>query len=116
VTYADWRARFLEAIDEGLYPAAWLDWLLETENAKFWGNDRAAIIAEMREYPSGAREVHGLVAAGEIDGIKALIPLAEEWGRSLGATRAAISSHPAWARIMRADGYEPNQLSIVKVL
>lgn len=116
MTYADWRGRFLEAIDETLYPAAWLDWLLETEQAKFWGNDRGAIIAEMREYPSGVREIHGLVAAGELDAIKALIPSAEAWGRKYGAKRASIASHPAWARIMREDGYEPHQLSIVKVL
>jgi hypothetical protein len=116
LTYADWRGRFLEGIDETLYPARWLDWLLETEQAKFWGNERAAIVAEMRGYPGGVLEVHGLVAAGDIAEIKALIPNAEAWGRSLGATRAAISSHPAWAKIMRADGYEPNQLSIVKVL
>lgn len=116
MSYEDWRGRFLEAADEELYPGAFLDWLLDSGQARFWENDRAAIIAEMRSYPSGVLEVHGTVAAGEIDAIKTLIPLAEDWGRSLGATRASIASHPAWARIMREQGYEPMQLTIAKVL
>ncbi len=116
MSYADWRGRFLEAVDESLYPAAFLDWLLESGQARFWECDSAAIIAEMREYPSGVLEVHGTVAAGELAGIKTLIPLAEAWGRSLGATRASIDSNPVWARLMRAEGYEMTKATIVKVL
>lgn len=116
MSYADWRGRFLEAVDETLHPAAFLDWLLESGQARFWENDTAAIVAEMREYPSGVLEVHGTVAAGELAGIKALIPLAEQWGRSLGATRATIQSSPAWGRLMTDAGYVPEQLIIVKEL
>ena len=116
MSYADWRARFLEAVDESLYPAPFLDWLLDSGQARFWECDTAAIVAEIRQFPSGVLEVHGTVAAGELDGIKALIPLAEIWGKSFGATRASIASHPAWARLLRDEGYEMSQVTIVKVL
>lgn len=116
MTYALWRDRFLEAVDQELYPAEWLDRRVENGRARFWGNETGAILAEIKVYPSGAKEVHGLVAAGDIGAIKALIPNAEAWGRSKGCTRASISSHPAWARLLRDEGYLPSQLTIVKKL
>lgn len=116
MTYADWRGRFLEAVDETLHPAWWIDHMVERGGWRFWANADAAILAEIRRYPSGAKEVHGIVAAGDLDAIKALIPLAEQWGRECGATRASIASHPAWARLMKSAGYEPEQLTIAKVL
>lgn len=116
MSYPEWRGRLIEAIDEELYPARFLDWLLDSGQARFWASDRAAIVAEMRSYPSGVLEVHGTVAAGELDAIKALIPLAEDWGRSLGATRASIASSPAWARLMKGAGYLPEQLVIARNL
>lgn len=114
MTYADWRSRFLEAVDQELYPASWLDRRVASGRARFWGNEAGAIVAEIKQYPSGAREVHGLVAAGDLAAIKALIPLAERWGRERGCIRASISSHPAWARLL--PDYQPEQLTIAKVL
>lgn len=116
MTYEHWRARFLEASDERFFPADWLDHMVRSGTAQFWGNDEGAILAAVRGFPSGAREVHGIVAAGGIEAIRALIPFAEERGRALGCLRASISSSPAWGRIMRADGYQPHQLTICKDL
>lgn len=114
--YWQWRDRLLAAVDMELYPEAWLDRRVHEGSARVWGNDQGCIVAEIRTYPSGVREVHGLVAAGELAAIKALIPEAEDWGRECGCRRAAIASHPAWARIMRDEGYEPEQLTIAKEL
>lgn len=114
MTYAAWRSRFLEAVDQDLYPAEWLDRRVASGRARFWGNEGAAILAEVKVYPSGAKEVHGLVAAGDLEAIIALIPLAEAWGRDRGCIRASISSHPAWARLL--PDYQPEQLTIAKVL
>ncbi len=116
MSYADWRGRFLEAVDESLYPVEWLDWLVETGNARFWGTDLAAILVEARQYPSGLLEVHGLVAAGELDEIKRLVPLAENWGRSIGAKRASITSGWAWAKLLKSAGYRPETTTIAKEL
>lgn len=112
MTYEHWRSRFLEAADEELYPAEWMDRRVATGRARFWGNEQAAILAEIKLYPSGAKEVHGLVAAGDLDAIRALIPLAEQWGKSRGCKLASIESHPAWARLM--PDYSISQVRIVK--
>lgn len=116
MTYAAWRSRLLEAVDEALYPAEWLDRRVASGRARFWGNDRAAILAEIKVYPSGVKEVHGLVAAGELAAIKGLIPLAEVWGRERGCRTAKIESRLEWARAMAPFGYKPHQLTIAKVL
>lgn len=116
MTYADWRERFLEAVDESLYPAAWLDKRVASGRAQFWGNERAAILAEIKTFPSGVKEVHGLVAAGALPAIKALIKLAEEWGRQRGATLGSIESRPEWAYVMADEGYQVEKVRIVKVL
>lgn len=116
MNYAHWRGRFLEAVDQDLHPAWWIDNNVADGTWRFWGNDDAAILVELKQYPSGALEVHGLVAAGEVSAIKALIPLAEEYGRDCGATRASIASTPAWSRLMRDEGYQIEQVTIVKGL
>ena len=46
MSYADWRGRFLEAVDESLYPAAWIDGRVADGTARFWENDGAAILAD----------------------------------------------------------------------
>ena len=116
MSYADWRGRFLEAVDEDLHPADWIDAMVATGKWRFWESDKAAILAELNTYPSGVKEVHGIVAAGDLDAIKALIPMAERWGRAGGATRATIQSSPAWSRLMADSGYRVEQVIIAKEL
>jgi hypothetical protein len=116
MTYEAWRTRFLEAVDTALYPPDWLDWLVGTGQARFWGNENAAIIAHIKTYPSGLMEVHGLLAAGEAGAIVELIPLAEAWGAENGCKRASIASRPGWVRVMESFGYAVHQVEIVKGL
>lgn len=115
--YLRFRAEFV-ALDPERYPAAYIDQQVMSGRWRCWGNDRAAILAELKQYPSGAREVRGLAAAkadkAALDDIIALIPLAEQWGREAGCKWASIESHPAWARLL--PGYAPSQLRIVKDL
>lgn len=114
MTYADWRDAFEEITDPRFYPIEWLDAMVATGNAAFWANDKAAIVATIKTYPTGAKEVHGLVAAGELQSIIELIPRAEEWGREAGCIVAGISSRPGWAKAL--DGYEPHQIELRKEL
>jgi len=114
--YLKWRASFSLAVDKRFYPEDWLDFEVLEGRARFWHNDTAAIVATLKEYPTGAKAVHGLVAAGDLEGIQALIPFAERWGRSEGCIVGEIESHPAWARLMKKAGYEPHQLCLRKEL
>jgi hypothetical protein len=104
----------LIALDPEHYPAWYIDQQVTLGLWRCWGSDKAAILAEIRNYPSGALELHGLAAVGDLAEIVRLIPLAEEWGKQAGCTRAVIESRPAWARVL--PDYELHQVSVRKEL
>lgn len=115
--YRRFRDRFAEAMDPAFYPIEYLDGLILAGRARLWAAEHAAIVAEIKDYPGGARVVHGLVAAGRIEDInRLLIPLAEAWGKAAGCTHAIIESRSGWMRALRAYGYEPHQVAVRKEL
>jgi len=113
--YAVWRPLFAKALDERFHRLSDLDFII-LKGAKFWSNERAAIVAEIKTYPTGNRIVEGVVAAGELAGIIDLIPLAEAWGRENGAIAAKIESRPGWIKTLRKEGWEPFQTALMKGL
>ena len=115
--YLHWRPEFAKAIDEALYPLSWLDSQVARGEARFAYTDTAAILYEYKHYPSGAFQVEGLVAAGDVEAIvEFLIPFVEAEAAHAGAVAAQIASRPAWARVLRERGYVPYQAAIRKVL
>ena len=112
--YQGFRDAFSEVMDPRFYNIEWLDRKVWNCEFRFWSNGSAAIVAKIKIYPAGGKAVHGMIAAGDLQGIKALIPLAEEWGRDNGCVTAEIASREGWARVL--DGYEPSQILIVKEL
>lgn len=115
--YLRFRDRFAEAMDPALYSISYLDSLIYSGLAFFWSTEQAAIIAEIRHYPTGATDIHGLIAAGDMDDIvNVLIPQAEAWAKAHGCVGAIIESREGWGRVLKARGYEPHQLTVRKVL
>lgn len=115
--YRRFRDRFAEAMDPAFYPIDYLDTLLLTSRARLFVGEHAAIVAEIRAYPGGARALHGLVAAGRLEEIgNILIPRAEAWGKALGCTRAIIESRVGWLRALKPHGYESHQVALRKEL
>lgn len=114
--YQPWRERFAEAMDARLYTIDYLDRRILDGSARIWTSPDAAVITEIKTYPTGARAVHFLIVAGELEAIKAFGPMVEEWAKSLGCVGALIESRPAWAREMKSAGYEVHQVSIWKDL
>lgn len=111
------RPRLEAALDPRLYPFSHLDALVASGRALFFHDDRAAIVTEIRTYPTGARVLHGLVAAGDLDAIVGtLIPAAEAWGRQSGCIAAVIESRPGWARLLKTHGYAAHQAAVWKDL
>lgn len=114
--YRQWRHRFAEVIDTRFYSVEWLDAEVLAGRARVWASDLAGIIATLKDYPAGGREVHGLVAAGVLEAIMGLIPLAEAWGRENGAIVAGIASRPGWTRAVKGSGYHVYQVELRKAL
>lgn len=114
--YGQWRRKFEKLLDPRFYNIEWLDQGVAGGVAVPFGNARACIVVEIKQYPAGAKEVHGLCAAGDMGAILDLIDQAEEWGREQGAIVATIASREGWGRVLHHKGYRPYQSEIRKEL
>jgi len=115
--YCKFRGQFQEVMDERYHTLDWLDQEVLSGRVQFWRSDNAAMITEVRGYPTGARDIHGLIAAGNLEEIIGeLIPTAEAWARDYGCIAAQIESREGWARAMRPHGYQTHQLIVRKEL
>lgn len=113
--YLHWRQAFAAAMDPRLHTPEWLDARVLAGTAQFWRSALAAAVTEVRAYPTGAYDVHGLVAAGDVGEVRdVIVPAVERWGRAIGALGMVIESRPGWARALRGAGFAPHQLAIRK--
>ena len=105
--YLRFSDQFEAVMDPRRYTIDWLNMKVATNQFRPFVGKHACIVAEIITYEATqAREVHGVVAAGDLQEIEELIPLAEEWGRSLGCIAAQIDSRDGWERVMKKHGYE----------
>jgi len=117
VDWPRWREAFAAVLDVRFYTIDWLEREIAAGRVQLLAGDRAAILFGVRSYPTGAREVHGLAAAGALGEItERLIPAAEAWGRANGCVVATIESRAGWARTLKPNGYAPHQLALRKEL
>jgi len=115
--YLRWRDAFAAILDPRRHTIEWLDGRIKDGSALFACCSDAAIVIEFREYPTGAKDLHGLLAAGHLPSIvKVLIPQAETFGRAQGAFEAVIESREGWMKALVGSGYEPHQTAIRKAL
>ena len=100
-------------MDQRLHPLAWLDARVAAGDVDVFATDDSCILTEFRQFPSGAWEIHGVVAAGNKDTIaRVLIPQAEQYGRDMGCIIASIESRPGWARTL--PDYQVHQVILRK--
>jgi hypothetical protein len=115
--YCLWRHDFGEVLDRRYYSLKWLDDQVLSGRVKLLTAQHAAILVEIRGYPTGAKDAHGLVAAGNLGEIvEILIPRAEQWGREMGCVGALIESREGWVRALKSSGYEAHQQVLRKEL
>lgn len=114
--YRRHHAEIVGVLDPRCYSIDWLDLQILNGDARVFGNDDAVIVVVVKQYPAGATELHGLVAAGALAGILKLIAEAEDWAREQGVTFACVESRPGWERILKKRGYSLYQTSVRKDL
>lgn len=114
--YRRYRSEIIEILDERFYPIEWVDQQIAAGRIGLMENDAAIIGVERKVYPGGAVELHGMFAAGELNGILELIDLACEAGRKSGCTIATIASRAGWSKVLRSRGFEVRQQVISKEL
>jgi hypothetical protein len=115
--YLRFRPQIAEALDPAFYPIEYVDSLLLTGQAQIFLSEHAAMVAELKQYPGGARVAHCLVAAGRMEEITDVIrPRVEAWGRANGCTKAIVESRAGWMKVLKPHGYEIFQVSVMKEL
>ena len=112
-----WRPAFEQALDPRLYPVSYLDHLLYIGQAHLWATDHAALVTEFKHFPSGAKAIAVVIAAGDKDDIvNELRPQAEAWGTTQGCTFALVESREGWGRALKPHGYATHQVALMKEL
>ena len=115
--YLAFRDALEGVIDPRYYTIGWLDWKIISGKYKFWRGDRSGIITEIREYPTGAKDIHCIIAAGDMNEIiHDLAPQAEAYGREQGCIASIVESREGWARALAPSGYVIHQVAIRKGL
>jgi hypothetical protein len=115
--YCDYRDAFREVMDERYYTLPWLDQQVLDGKVQFWRTDNAGCITEIREYPTGAKDLHALIGAGDLgEIIGEIFPRAEAWGKARGCIGAIVESREGWARALKPHGYTLYQTTVRKEL
>lgn len=114
--YQRHRDAIAALLDPRCYTIEWLDAQIERGDMIVFGNDAAAIVIAVKQYPAGATELHGMVAAGKLHSILDLINQAEVWGRLNNITFACIASRPGWSKVLMRRGYSVYQTVLRKDL
>jgi hypothetical protein len=115
--YLPWRAAFARALDPRFHTIDYLDGRINEGSVRLFACGEAALILELRPYPTGNFDGHVLIAAGDPAAVVGTLrPRAEAWLKSIGALGALVESRPAWARLLGAHGYRTHQLTVRKDL
>lgn len=115
--YARFRDGFAAMLDPALYPVEWLDEQVGSGNFVLLSEGDSAILISVRTYPSGLKELHGEAALGNLAVLTGnLIPLALQFGKSIGCQLACIESRPGWSKALRNDGWTLHKIALQKPL
>lgn len=83
---------------------------------QLWPNHNSAVVTEIVVYPQ-LKDLHFFLAGGNLDELKAMRPLIEQWGKSIGCTRVSLAGRKGWERtFLKDEGYEPKWFILSKEL
>ncbi len=112
--YLRHRAEIASILDERFYPLWWVESQISEGLIDLLANETAIIGLQLRTYPGGAKELHGMFAAGDKASIRELVKQALAIGKGAGLTCAAIESRSGWGREFRDLGFVRDRVRIVK--
>ncbi len=117
VIYGEWRERLIEALDPRYHNAAWLDDLVWSGRGRVFIGLRSCAIAETVDYPTGAKDVHVVCAAGDaFDARDMIVPQLVAWANDVGALSIRVTSRPAWIRILEPFDFYTYKVDLRKEL
>lgn len=88
---------------------------IEAGEAHLFPMPHAAMVVELKRWPTGFKEAVAWLAGGSLDEIKRFTPQIEQWARAEGCHRAAVvAGRRGWAREL--PGYRPVGTFLTKEL
>ena len=115
--YLGWRDPLSQALDRRYHNPEWLDWMVMNGRAHLIATERAAGVAEIVYYPTGAKDLKGICAAGELGEIvEVIIPQFAVWGKRMGCVALLVDSREGWTRILKNQGFALYRTAMRKAL
>ena len=113
--YLTFRDEFVAGLDARFHTAEWLDGQVQIGALRTIATTDAALLFEVREYPTGAVELHVIDAVGNLDVANTkLRPALETYARDSGCGFSKISALSEWVKPLSTDGYEQHRVSVRK--
>lgn len=83
---------------------------------QLWPNHNSAVVTEIVVYPQ-LKDLHYFLAGGNLDELKAMRPVIEDWAKSVGCTRVTLAGRKGWERtFLKDEGYMPEWFVLSKEL
>lgn len=115
MNYLQYREAFAEILDSRTHTIEWLDAQVYAGFVRVWDAPDACLLTEIKQFPTGAFEVHVMIAAGNMETlVNETIKHVEAWAQEIGALFVTIASRKGWEKIMRPYGYEHWQTELRK--
>lgn len=114
----DWKSEFdrcrpwLEAALEyngGTHSLEDIETAIAEGKAQLWPGQRSAIVTEMIQHPR-ATDLIFFLAGGELDELREMTPVIEEWAKEQGCSRTILYGRRGWDRtfLTKERGYKPD--------
>lgn len=113
LAYKDLHDEIERGLDLRFYSIDWLDEMIWYGRFDLHAKPGAVLVTETRTYPTGARELHGMVAAGHLPTLLKL------WDAAIDATDAdfaVVQSREGWGPVLKSRGFELHQVELRKEL
>ena len=115
--YLRFRDAFAGALDSRTHKIEWVDAQVWSGHFHVWGEQSACLLTSIKQFPTGAFEVHVEIAAGDMGTLVGkTIREVEMWAREIGALFVTIASRKGWEKIMAPHGYGHWQTELRKEL
>lgn len=83
---------------------------------QLWPADDSVVVTEIIVYPR-LKNLHFFLAGGDLDELRLMRPLIEQWGKSMGCTRVSLAGREGWSKtFLRDEGYKPKWFVLSKDL
>ena len=83
---------------------------------QLWPADDSVVITEIIVYPR-LKNLHFFLAGGDLDELRLMRPLIEQWGKNMGCTRVSLAGREGWSKtFLRDEGYKPKWFVLSKDL